>query len=239
MVLSCLLYTNLNLIPAELTAREYSVTVLIGVGLLVSFLLVSTARLMKSKVYSTLVISFTKIRGLYTYAMDTHKLNKRESVVLYSNYLVTFGLALIVVTDIIEIELGNEIIIAAIIPVILLGWPIACMLIVGLLTGERRIFMEPIMMKLIGAQLLGAIYSLCLLTWALGFINGIVLTKIVLWAFIVESIFRIIKSIRIVYFAGVSWYYIILYLCTLEILPLWLMSYSLLKEFNGIGLFVN
>jgi len=234
MVLSYLLYTNLNLIPTELTQREYSVSVLIGIGLVVSFLLVSTARLMRFKVYSTLVISFTKISGLYSYAKETHRLNKREAVVLYANYLLTFGLAFFVFADLVEVELENEIIIASIIPAVLAVWPIACMLLVGLLTGERRVFAEPIMMKLIGVQLLGTIYSLCLFAWALGFINGIVLTKIVLGTFILESILRIIKSIWVVYFSGVSWYYIILYLCTLEILPLWLMSYSLLKEFKVI-----
>jgi len=234
MLLSYLLYTNLNLIPTELTQREYSVSVLIGVGLFVSFLLLSTARLMRPKVYSTLVISFTKISELYSYGRETHRLNKREAVVLYANYFLTFGLAFIVFTDLVEVELENEIVIASIIPAVLAGWPVACMLIVGLLTGERRVFVEPIMMKLIGVQLLGMIYSLCLFVWALGFINGIVLTKIVVVAFILESILRIIKSIWIVSFSGGSWYYIILYLCTLEILPLWLMSYSLLKEFNGI-----
>ena len=234
MVLSYLLYTNLNLIPTELTQREYSVSVLIGIGLVVSFLLVSTARLMRFKVYSTLVISFTKISGLYSYVRETHRLNKREAVVLYMNYFLTFGLAFFVFADLVEVELENEIIIASIIPAVLAVWPIACMLLVGLLTGERRVFAEPIMMKLIGVQLLGTIYSLCLFAWALGFINGVVLIKIVLGSFLLESILRIIKSIWVVYFSGVSWYYIILYLCTLEILPLWLMSYSLLKEFNGI-----
>lgn len=239
MALSVLFYINLNLIPDELALRDYSVTLLIGAGLFLSFLLVSTARLMRARVFATLIISFTKIRGLSSYVRDTHKLNKREAIVLYVNYLLTFGLVFFVFEDIETIELENETILAAVVPVVMAVWPIICMLLVGFLTGESKFFVDPIMMKIIGAQLLGAIYFICVLIWALNFIDGITLIQIVFWIFIIESTLRIIKSIWGVYNAGASWYYIILYLCTLEILPLWLIGYSLLKEFNIIELIVN
>ena len=47
-------------------------------------------------------------------------------------------------------------------------------------------------------------------------------------------IVRIISMLHSGHQSNIGIIYIILYLCTLEILPLWLMGYSLLKEFNGI-----
>ncbi len=222
----------LTSIPDELTARESLLTPAVGVGLFVAFVVISIAKLLKSDIFTSLILSNVKTVSLYAYIRESHPLNKGGSLLLVLNYLISFGLVLYIISGFSNLDLTTEIAIVLVVPFALLAWSLCSMMVVGLITGERRVFSEPFAMKLVGVQFLGLFYFVVALVLSLHPFGSQFFISIVIWAFIVETIVRLLKSIRVVYSKGVPWYYIILYFCTLEILPLFVAYYLLLRDFE-------
>ena len=110
-----------------------------------------------------------------------------------------------------ELEKIDQLAISAFSPIALFGLNLASLRLTGWITKEYEVLKEAVIIKILGAQALGLLYFLCALIWVLNasYQNAIVL--VVIWAFIIETIFRVIKSVAMVYSHGVSWYYIILY----------------------------
>jgi uncharacterized membrane protein (UPF0136 family) len=99
-----------------------------------------------------------------------------------------------------------------------------------LLSGASGVFAGPIILKIIGAQFLGLVYFLCAVLWLFISGQGVMFAQLALFLFFAETGFRVLKSIILVLKQGISWYYIILYLCTLEILPLLMIYFTLVKD---------
>ncbi|MDX2359264.1 MAG: DUF4271 domain-containing protein [Crocinitomicaceae bacterium] len=231
MIFTELFTSPLIAIPTELSLRDNSISPIVGAGLFISFLMIAFAKLLKSDIYLTLVISNIKIAGLPTYLREAFPLNKGGSYLLLVNYLLSFSTIIYLLYGAVEIGYQEWINIATI-PLVILLWSLGSMLIVGLISGDQQAFYEPISMKIIGAQLLGIIYFVIALISVLYAVDNWVLIQLVIWTFFAEYFIRLAKSIIIVYLKGVSWYYIILYFCTLEILPLFVAYYLLLRDFG-------
>ena len=232
MILTSVFVITLSTIPNELTLREHSSIFFVGAGLFISFLLMSFAKLSKSDIYYTLIVSFSKLKGLNNFIKESHPLYERGGLLLIVNYLVSFSLILFILVNLPGFEISNENIIYGLTPVALLIWSLGSFHIVGAVSGESQLMVEPVQLKIIGAQLLGIIYFILTLVWMLSSIDETLFIVIATWTFIVESVIRILKSIIIVYRKGVSWYYIILYFCTLEIMPLIVIYYFLTKSLS-------
>lgn len=219
-------------IPSELTPRFHSSEWLIGYVLFFAFITLAVARFSRAGIYETLFLANTKLVGVVAFVRETMPLSKSSSWMLILNYFLSGGAVcylFIQTSD--AISLPNNAIVF-IVPVLLLLWSITCLLLTRFLTGGGDAFSAPFTLKVIGAQLLGVIYFVCAILWL--FISGeeILFAQIVLLLFIAESAFRVAKSANIVLKRGVSWYYIILYFCTLEILPLLMVYYVLREEIN-------
>jgi hypothetical protein len=70
----------------------------------------------------------------------------------------------------------------------------------------------------------GLLYLILSLFWVLNMKYKAVFIMIFLAILIVSSLFRILKGLLFAFFRGFSWYYIFLYLCTLEILPVFILN---------------
>ena len=213
----------ISVIPSELTLRDQSITITVGFGLFLSFLLISFAKLIKSDVYSSMIVSLTK---------ETYPVNKVDSLILILNYLFSASTILLILFNTDELVVDNKLQYAILIPFLLLIWSVLSMFFVLIITGERQVFIEPFIMKVVGAQLLGLFYFLLSLVFTLNSFDHKLLMEIIIWSFLIESVVRLFKSISVVYLKGVSWYYIILYFCTLEILPLVVAYYYVLGNFE-------
>ncbi|MCH2229072.1 MAG: DUF4271 domain-containing protein [Crocinitomicaceae bacterium] len=222
----------ISVIPSELTLRDQSITITVGFGLFLSFLLISFAKLIKSDVYSSMIVSLTKINGLRAFTKETYPVNKVDSLILILNYLFSASTILLILFNTDELVVDNKLQYAILIPFLLLIWSVLSMFFVLIITGERQVFIEPFIMKVVGAQLLGLFYFLLSLVFTLNSFDHKLLMEIIIWSFLIESVVRLFKSISVVYLKGVSWYYIILYFCTLEILPLVVAYYYVLGNFE-------
>lgn len=221
----------LNVLPEALTDRTMLMPPVVGIGLFVGFLLIATAKLLNVGMFQSLLIAGVKMKGLNNFVRESFPLFRGSSILLILNYCVSSGIVLYIITTYKGLENGGTI--AFFLPIGLLAAPVIAMLLTGWLTGELRLFVEPIEHKVIGANILGILYFVVALISTLYQLNAELFLRIIIWMFAIEGIFRVFRSIQYVSSKGVSWYYIILYFCTLEILPLGVIYYELLWNFNG------
>ena len=202
-----------------------------GYVLFMAFVTLSIARFARAEVYQTLILANGKFQGIVAYVRETMPLNKPSSLLLILNYFLSMGaISYMLAENSTHLQLPSKVV-AFLVPIVVLLWSLICFVVTGWLTGETDKFNAPITLKIIGAQLLGLLYFVCAILWLFMSIESELFTNIVIVLFLAESFFRIVKSIRIVFKQGVSWYYIILYFCTLEILPLLMAYYALNSNF--------
>lgn len=221
------------IVPDALSARTHTFNMLIGGVLLFSLVLLALARASRPNVYVSMAIGLVKISGVRGFVRDSLPMNGRASLMLLMNYWVASSLIVFLMTDAYPLTNLDHWILASAAPLAVLGLHLGSMILTGWVAGERDVFRAPIMMKLIGAQFLGIIYFVCALVWVFQPHYKEITLQVVLWSFVIESSFRILKSISVVWSLKVSWYYIILYFCTLEIMPLFVCYYYTVKSLEN------
>ena len=104
--------------------------------------------------------------------------------------------------------------------------------LIGMITREVKLIVVPLLETIVIIEFIGFILFFLALIWVLNpqFSNYFLWVFSVLLAF--GFFLRVFKSLFSVLRKGVSWYYIILYFCTLEILPLFIAYYYVSKEFQ-------
>jgi uncharacterized membrane protein (UPF0136 family) len=220
-----------EMIPNELVPRFHSLEWVMGYVLFVAFITLALARFARTGIYQSLILANGKFQGVVSHVKETMPLGKPSSLLLIMNYVLSAGaICYLYVQENDSIQLPSNYLVF-ILPVGLLIWNLASFQLTRLLTGTSGVFEEPITLKIIGAQFLGLIYFFCALLWLFNSGQGTVFAQLALILFFAESSFRVIKSVNLVLKRGVSWYYIILYFCTLEILPLLMLYVALTRNF--------
>lgn len=222
-----------TVIPDALTLRDPSFNFAVGIALFASVLLLATARAVHPNIYAAMATGLLKVKGVRAFMRDAMPLGGRPSILLIVNYWIAFSLIVYFLGKHVAFESINLYLLAGIVPPAILLTHLGSMVVMGRITGERDVFRAPIVMKLLGAQLLGLVYFLCALVWVLQPDYVDITIQVVFWAFLLESGFRVVKSISVVLSLGVSWYYIILYFCTLEILPFLVCYYYVSQNLRG------
>lgn len=220
-----MLLSTLETIPEELMLREHPITLIVGLGMFLSFFLIALAKLVKSDIYLVLLVSFVKNKGLYNYLRESFPVQKTGSMLLLINYCISFSLLLLLVFNANFFNFQGNIWLVGLIPIIVLFYNVVTLYVLGLISGESSILKTPILMKINGAQLLGLGCSILVFLWSLHFIDEQIFITSIISLFVFENTIRLIRSFVYVLAQGVSWYYIIMYLCTLEILPLFMIFY--------------
>lgn len=220
-------------VPESLEIRDISFNYLVGLALFSSIMLLSLARAAQSDIYASMAVGLVKVFGVRAFLRESLPILGRASLFLLVNYLISGGLVVYLIANYLEFEALDAWILALLVPVLVFMGHLGSMFLTGWMIGAREVFRGPIAMKFLGVQLLGIVYFICALIWVLQPDLVEITIQVVFWAFIVESLFRVIKSISVVLGLGVSWYYIILYFCTLEILPLLICYYLIMQNIKG------
>lgn len=221
----------LNVIPDELSPREPVFGILVGAFLFAALIILSISKLLQANVFNGVLVANIKVQGLQTWLRDSYQLNGGGSLLLILNYCISTSIMLYVLVQ--QNAFGFEIPILMIwlAPIIYLGWSLTSLFIVGILTGERQVVIDALTIKLVGSQLLGLLFFILATINALYHLENKVVLQIFLGAFVLESVVRYFKSFYCSYKQGAAWYYLILYFCTLEILPLFVVAYVLRGDF--------
>lgn len=225
-----MLLVTIDTIPQELIARDHPITLVVGLGMFLSFILIALAKLIQADIYLVLAASFFKNKGLYNYLRESFPIQKAGSMLLLFNYWIAFSLLLLLVYKS-QVGLYDENVwLVVVIPLSVLLYNIIGFYLVGLFTGESGIMQTPTLMKVNGAQFLGIGCSILVFLLSLHFIDEGLFMQFSLILLVFENTLRLIRSLVYVFTQGVSWYYIIMYFCTLEILPLLMAYYVLLAD---------
>lgn len=214
-------------IPSSLSLRSESVTVLAASMLAVSFFIVAFARLSSKQLIYGMVKAIYKNKQVEKIVQEEYPLNNLSSIFLILNYIVTATALLFLCAPGKFTGNPSSILFLLPIPFLLVFLPWFSLIFVGMLTGEKEFVAESRMNTLLLAHFSGLIYSLLLLIWAFNihWTNTFIYIFAGITAFI--WFYRFLRGFIFAFSKGAPWYYIILYFCTLEILPFVLCYYAL------------
>jgi hypothetical protein len=189
-------------------------------------LLIALAKLSNSKTFKILLEVNTKGATIEQYLRENMRTGSLASIALLINYYsVIFVLFFLTLKNGYHLNLSISLTISVIAPISLLIYDMIGIVFIGLLTGEFKRLKSILLVTITTNQITGIVLFLLALFWTLNPQFGALFFKLSVSIFLIKVLFRIIKGIYIILNNGVSLYYIILYFCTLEILPLMVLSY--------------
>jgi len=212
-------------LPEALTPRETSFNWILGIVLFSGLMILALARARQANVYYAVSVGMTKAQSARVFFREIMPLRSGASILLLINYCISTGLLAYLIAQHLGFDLLVSRVLALTVPAGLFFFHFFSLVFSSWVTGEFEVFRTPVIMKVVGSQALGIIYFLAATFWILQPDYVGVIFQVVIWIFIAESTFRILKSVSVVLRQGVTWYYIILYFCTLEILPYLVIYY--------------
>ncbi len=219
-------------VPNMLEPKVETYTMYLIAFLALSFMFVAISRIGNTKAIVTVLAVSFKSNGVDQVLKENMRLSSFSSVILLVNYFLGFGLCLFLTLNrIIVVDLFLSIILSISVPFALFFLEIFGPLIVGFLTGELKKISISAINTITGNQFFGLVFSILALFWIMNPIYNRLFLGLFAGLLCLKFILRLFKSSYVVLTNGVSWYYLILYFCTLEILPLFVAYYYVLKNF--------
>lgn len=164
---------------------------------------------------------------------DEYPLNNASSVFLIFNYIVS-ATALLFLCIPAKLEVDPKVVYLLLpIPLLTVSLQWFSLFLIGLFTGEKASVSESKINTLVFAHFSGVVYSLMLLVWAFNIQWTPIFIQIFIWTSVIIWFYRFYRGFIFAINKGITWYYIILYFCTLEILPFLLIYYALKDEVVG------
>ena len=206
-------------IPLKLTERNLNVLWIAMTGLAISFILLALSKQGTSKI----VVIFSKI--IFKNSSILKTINEEYSLSNFSSFLliVNFILTTSLLTYLTFLHF------LTFFPVYFFLWPLIWYNVIGLITNEQKIFKENKMNIIVLSQITGFFFSFLLLIWTFNLKWSNLLVYAFAGILVLFWIYKLFRGIIFSFQHQISWYYIFLYFCTLEILPLLLIFTIVLK----------
>ena len=220
------------LIPSHLMDREINISNLIIPAIILSFSLITIAKYRNSRVFAILSRLFLSSKNLENTLKEELRLTSVSSVVLILNYFLVLNLCLLLsFYYYFSVKFYPALSYAILSSFFFIGIQILGLWLTGIISGERKTITTPINETLILFETSGFLLFFIALCWTLNPEYSALFFKVFVVILLVEIITRFLKCSLVVLNRGVSWYYIILYLCTLEILPMMVVLLYIDKSF--------
>lgn len=217
--------TGFYALPQELLEKSVSYSWQLILGIVVCLALIAVSKMNNGGILLHIANGNLKLMGLKTLYKEHLSLSKLPSLLLLFNFILASS---IIVFLFFEGQLVSSLPLQLILisPLILFVWDNFGFTVSALLTGENSLLIESRLVRLFGAQLLGVLIWSLLLAHILYPEFRMEVELILSYIILTEFVLRVLRSILLVSRSGAAWYYIILYFCTLEILPLFI-AYSM------------
>lgn len=214
-------YTPNVSIPSQLIEREINITNLLIPIIILSFSLITLAKYRNTRIIIILSKLFLSSKNIEFVIKEELRINSVSSVALVINYVIVLNTCLFLsLYHFYHLTSITSILISSITSIGFIAFQIIGLWVVGFISGETKSVKTPITETIILYETFGIILFFIALCWMLNPQHSILFLKLFLGVILLEIIVRFTKCILAVLRRGVVWYYIILYLCTLEILPL-------------------
>lgn len=219
-------------IPEYLDYRAQTYTLLMFGVLSLSFAMIAVSRMSNNRSISTVMSVFFRNTSVDQVLKENMRLNSLSSVLLILNYFISFSLCTFILFNrIILLEVVWSVLFAVAVPLIWFILEILGLLTIGWLTGEQKRVEISIINTLTGSQFSGLVLSVIALFWIMNPDLNRLFLALFIAVICLKFATRLLKNSIAVLSSGVPWYYLILYFCTLEILPLFVAYYYVLKNF--------
>ncbi|MEN9399730.1 MAG: hypothetical protein RL632_831 [Bacteroidota bacterium] len=221
--------------PDTLVPRAENRTLFLSGLFAVSLVLIAIARISNYKAIGTVIQAFFSGGPATQLLKDNMRIGSLSSILLVVNYMIaSFICVFLLLNRTLGLSPNISLIFASIIPLALTIFELLGLAMTSFITGEGKTMEPAFQTAWIGYEFIGLPLSILALVWIMNpalNVLCVVLFSILLGTRVLQ---RITKSSILVLNRGVAWYYIFLYLCTLEILPLIVAYYCLQLNFRAL-----
>ena len=189
-----------------------------------ALILLTITRLSSPHFFYSLFRSIYKNRLVEKIAYEELPISKLSSFSLSLNYFISFSTLVYLFIQ----EHTGEInfltyAIALAVPFLFLFAPYFFLTLVELVSGEQGITKEIKLTNWVVCKFLGILFAVGLLLWVFNAHSHLIISHFTGYLLVATYVFRLIRGFIFAFSKGLSWYYIILYFCTFEILPVYLV----------------
>ena len=145
--------------------------------------------------------------------------------------MISFSAILILLGNLYEIDFSEGLgMFVLLFPALSFLFPILIVYLTGVLVQKRAVFQDPVLIRLNSSHFMGIIFLLLGVVLVLQRFDKHMVLNIVSIVFVFDFFWRLIRSVSAISRQRFEWFYIILYLCSLEILPMalfyvWFLGY--------------
>jgi len=220
-------------IPTHLLLRQNNLSHQVIPLVVLSFVIITFAKFQNHFIFNSLFKLIFANKNFEQVLKEDLKIASSGSVALIINYfLIVSTCVFLSIEAKINISTGKAIFISLGIPTAVFLFQIISLWVIGAVTKETKIITVPLLETTVIIEFIGFLLFFLALIWVLNprytdyflFTFGFILC--------LGFLIRFFKSLYSVLRKGVSWYYIILYFCTLEILPFVIVYYYASKNFK-------
>lgn len=209
-------------VPKLLSPKVNSMYGTITLLLSIAILLITFARMSSSYFLIAITKSIYKNRSIEKISQEEMPLSALSSFCLLINFLICASCLLYLTVDFFHDTISTIALLAIIYtPILFLFGPYLFLNLVEFISGEKGITKAIKLTNWAICKFLGILFSLLVLLWIFNDKNAGVFGYILLVILTVCYVYRIIRGIIFAFSKGISWYYIILYFCMFEIIPMY------------------
>ena len=209
-------------VPKLLSPKVNSMYGTITLLLSIAILLITFARMSSSYFLIAITKSIYKNRSIEKISQEEMPLSALSSFCLLINFLICASCLLYLTVDLFHDTISTSTLLAIIYtPILFLFGPYLFLNLVEFISGEIGITKAIKLTNWAICKFLGILFSLLVLLWIFNDKNAGVFGYILLAILTVCYAYRIIRGIIFAFSKGISWYYIILYFCMFEIIPMY------------------
>lgn len=221
-----------NSVPSSLLLRENDLSHQVIPWVIISFVMITFAKFQNNSIFSSLFKLLFANKNFDQIVKEELKIGSSSSVILIVNYFFIISTCVFLsIQATLKIPFIDAIGFSLAIPVGVFILQLASLWLIGLITKEMKLIVTPLLETIIIIEFIGFILFFLALIWVLNPQFSTYFLKTFTFLLALGFIIRLLKGIFSVLRKGVSLYYIILYFCTLEILPLFIAYYYVTKNF--------
>ena len=209
-------------IPKVLSPRTHSIYGYITLYISIAFLLITFARISTAHFLISITKSLYKNRSVEKIALEEHPLSALSSFCLLANFLICGSCLLYLSVNYYFTTIHTATLYAIIYtPMLLLFGPYLFLSLVEAVSGEYGITHQIKLTNWVIYKFIGVLFSILLLFWVFNDKYASIFAQFLVIILCICYIYRLFRGIVFAFTKGISWYYIILYFCMFEIIPIY------------------
>jgi len=213
----------------QLVVRESLFPSWILYALLISVAILAVVKLWRPAVYQYISSTLVKPPSTIPYSRENLSFFGKANWMLLLNYFVVSAICIYMV----QLYIGEVNVWFVLIPVLYFLFQVISLFLAGILSGEIKKLNEHFLLLNFTYHFIGLLLIPILIVWLLNVDYSIYFVYTAAIIFGTFWIFRVVRGILFALRNKVLWYYIILYLCSLEIWPLVAIYVLLVANFKG------